>query len=118
MSPEIHLRIFDIVGSPLFVSVEDGEKVYEKIRPLVKAGKKVVLSFDRVDIVISAFLNAAIGQLYGEFEDSKIKECISYQNMLPEDKTLLEQVIANAISYFNNKENYDQAWLEEMGDEE
>jgi len=61
--------VFDIVGSPVCVSADDGQTVHDKIAPLLRDNRKVVVSFERVETLISAFLNAAIGQLYGEFPE-------------------------------------------------
>lgn len=69
MTEPIIVRVFDIVGGPICVSAEDGQRLHGKIAPLLREGRKVALSFEQVDTLISAFLNAAIGQLYGEFPE-------------------------------------------------
>jgi hypothetical protein len=69
MPEEITVRLLDIVGSPLAVSADDGQLVHDKIAPLLRDDHRVALSFDGVGTVISAFLNAAVGQLYGEFPE-------------------------------------------------
>ena len=66
MTQPATVRVHDIVGGPLCVSTEDGQRLHDKILPLLEAGTPLVLSFERIDTLISAFLNAAIGQLYGE----------------------------------------------------
>ena len=58
MSEPIIVRVFDIAGGPLCVSAEDGQRVYDKIQPLIKQGKKVALSFEQVKAG-SAQLDAA-----------------------------------------------------------
>jgi hypothetical protein len=118
MNEQNIIRIFDIVGGPLCVSADDGQTVHDKIAPLLRQGQGVALSFAKVDTVISAFLNAAIGQLYGEFPEERIRELLSVQDMAPEDLDLLKRVVDNAKAYFKNREAYDQAWKEEVGDEE
>ena len=118
MKDQITVRIFDIVGGPLCVSAEDGQKVYEKIYPLVREGHKVVLSFDQIEIIISSFLNSAIGQLYEKFTEEQIREQLTVRDMDQEDLTLLKRVVENAKAYFRNPKEFDQAWKEEIGDEE
>ena len=118
MKEEIGVRVYDIVGGPLCVSAEDGQKVYEKIAPLIEQDNKVALSFAQVDTMISAFLNAAIGQLYGKFTEEKIRELLTVRDMDQEDLTLLKRVVDNAKTYFKNPTEFDQAWKEEVGDEE
>lgn len=118
MSKEAIIRVFEIVGGPLCVSSEDGQVVHDKIAHLIREGHKVVVSFDRVETLISAFLNAAIGQLYGEFTEEQIRSSLSVRDMAPEDMALLKRVVDNAKVYFKNRPSFDQAWKEEVGDEE
>lgn len=115
---EIVVRVFDIVGGPLCVSADDGQAVHDKLVPLLREGQKVAISFQRVETLISAFLNAAIGQLYGEFPEDHIRELVSVRDMSDEDLTMLKRVVENAKVYFKNRKQFDQAWKEEVGDEE
>lgn len=118
MNDEIVVRVFDIVGGPLCVSADDGQAVHDKLVPLLREGRKVAISFQRVETLISAFLNAAIGQLYGEFPEDRIRELVSVKDMSNEDLTMLKRVVENAKVYFKNRKQFDQAWKEEVGDEE
>ena len=118
MDEPILAKIITIVGDPICVSADDGQKVHDKIVPLLREGRKVALSFQGVDILISAFLNAAIGQLYGEFSDDQIRDLLSVRDMTPEDMGILKRVVSNAKRYFANRQSYDEAWKEEAGDDE
>lgn len=118
MKNTIRVSVYDIVGSPLCVSAEDGQKVYEKIAPLLHASKKVALSFDKVETLISAFLNAAVGQLYGKFTEEQVRALLAVEDMDQEDMSLLKRVVDNAKVYFKSPKEFDQAWKEEVGDEE
>jgi len=114
-SQEIIVRAFDVIGSPLGVSSDDGQNVHDKVAPLLREGRKVSLSFDRIETIISAFLNAAIGQLYGELPEEKIRELFNVRDMAQEDLALLKRVVDNAKLYFANRKEFDQAWKEETG---
>jgi hypothetical protein len=114
-SQEIIVRAFDVIGSSLGVSSDDGQKVHDKVSPLLREGQKVSLSFDRIETIISAFLNAAIGQLYGEFPEEKIRALFSVRDMAQEDLALLKRVVDNAKLYFANRKEFDEAWKEETG---
>ena len=72
MSDQIKIKIADLIGSPLCISAEDGQKVFVKIEQLVKDGKQVTISFENVTMLISLFLNVAIGQLYGSFSEERL----------------------------------------------
>jgi hypothetical protein len=106
MTEPVTVRVVDIVGGPICVSAEDGQRLHDKIVPLLREGKKVVLSFEQVDTLISAFLNAAIGQLYGEFPEERIRELISVKEMDPEDLPVLKRVVENAKVYFRDPERF------------
>ena len=118
MPETVSVRVFDVVGSPLCVSSADGDLVHAKIHPLLRDGKHVTLSFAQVETLISAFLNAAIGQLYGEFNEEQIRAQLSVRDMTPEDLGLLKRVVDNAKAYFRDPERFKQAVQEVMGDEE
>ena len=117
MSKEVIVRVFDIVGGPLCVSAEDGQRVHNKVVPLLREGTKVALSFEQVETLISAFLNAAVGQLYGEFTEDRIRELLSVRDMDADDLDILKRVVDNAKKYFSNRKAFDDAWREEMGDD-
>lgn len=98
-----------IVGSPFCVSTEDGIRVFEAIRQALQQGQNVVLSFAGVDSLTSAFLNAAIGQLYSEFSEAQIQEALSVDHMERSDKILLKKVIENARRYAQDPQSYSDA---------
>lgn len=118
MSNPVIVRVFDIVGGPLCVSAEDGQRVHDKIAPLLRDGQKVVMSFEQVETLISAFLNGAVGQLYGEFPEERIRELLSVRDLDEDDVEILKRVVENAKAYFKAPKKFDQAWKEEVGDEE
>lgn len=68
MDDKITIKVANLIGSPLCISAEDGQKVFDKIVPLLKSGKQITISFENVSMLISLFLNVAIGQLYSSFK--------------------------------------------------
>lgn len=116
MTQPITVRVYDIIGGPLCVSTEDGQRLHDKIIPHLKEGTPVALSFERIDTLISAFLNAAIGQLYGELPEDRIRGLLSVRDMAADDVEVLKRVVENAIAYFSSPDDFDQAWLEETDD--
>ncbi|OQY12224.1 MAG: hypothetical protein B6I31_03550 [Desulfobacteraceae bacterium 4572_19] len=118
MSEQIKIKVADLIGSPLCISAEDGQKVFGKVEQLVKAGKEVTISFENVTMLISLFLNVAIGQLYGFFSEEAIRIQLKVEGLLSDDMELLKRVVDNAKKYYANKKSYDDAWLEEDGNEE
>ncbi|WP_018989137.1 STAS-like domain-containing protein [Aromatoleum toluclasticum] len=113
MADHITLKIFDIVGGPVWVSSDDGQKVFDKIVAAFRADRAVDLSFANRENMITAFLNAAIGQLYGgQYDEVFLKEHLTFRDISDDDRAMLERAIANARRYFANRAAYDQAWRE------
>ncbi len=102
MSNSITLSVFEIVGSPLCVASDDGQKVYERIAAAVKEGHDVTVSFLNVASLTSAFLNAAIGQLYGSFGEDQIRARLKVKDMAADDLALLKRVVDTSKEYFRD----------------
>jgi len=105
----IALSVFEIVGSPLCVASDDGEMVYERIQKAMKQGLRVSLSFMNITSLTSAFLNAAIGQLYGVFSEEEIRANLAVKDMEPDDLALLKRVVETAKTYFQDSSLFAEA---------
>jgi len=119
MKKNVTLSIFEIVGSPLCVASDDGQKVYDRIASALKEDRSVTVSFHNVSSVTSAFLNAAIGQLYGTFSEDKIRSRLKVKDIQPDDLALLKRVVVTAKQYFKDPKRFDkavQATIEDGGD--
>lgn len=117
MKKEMLISIFEIVGSPLCVASNDGQKVHDRIAAVLKEARSVTLSFHNVTTLTSAFLNAAIGQLYGTFSEEQIRSLLKVQDIQPDDLALLKRVIETAKQYFKDPQKFDQAVRDTLGDE-
>lgn len=107
------INVFSIVGDELCVSSEDGDKLFTQINTFLSENKKVNISFKNVSLITSAFLNSAIGKLYGIYTGDQLKDLISVSEMKESDKGLLQRVIDNAKSYYSNPDKYKTTILEE-----
>lgn len=100
--PRLTLSVYEIVGSPLCVASDDGQKVYDRLAVALKEGRAVTLSFHNVTALTSAFLNAAIGQAYGEFSEDEIRGLVKVADLQDDDLGLLRRVVETAKRYFND----------------
>ena len=112
------ISIHQVVGSPLCVASGDGQKVFERINHALAAGRRVNLSFENVTALTTAFLNPAIGQLYGKFAEDTIRSHIEIAHIEKHDLGLLVAVVRNAKTYFKNKERSDQVVRDDLGEDE
>ena len=117
MSESIRISLFEIVGSPFCVASDDGRKIHDSLDVALKADRKVVLSFRNVTALTAAFLNAAIGQLYGAFSEDHIRELLKVEDVEQDDLALLKRVVDNAKLYFKDPKRYDQVVRKMLEDE-
>ena len=118
MPETIRISIYEVVGGPLCVASDDGQKVYERLNIAFETDRNVVLSFLNVTTLTSAFLNAAIGQLYGQFSEEKIRSLLKVEDAEQDDLALLKRVVENAKQYFRDPERFNQIVEETQEGEE
>lgn len=118
MNDKVTIRVIDIIGGNLCIASEDGQKVFENIVPLLKAGKHVIISFEEVSMLISLFLNTAIGQLYGTFREEQIRAQLEVAELANDDMEILQRVVENAKTYYANQKEYDNVWAAMEGNDE
>jgi hypothetical protein len=117
---EVTLRIASIVGS-ICVATEDGNKVHDAIKAEIEQGNRVTLSFFGIIRLTTAFLNIAIGQLYGEFSEERVR-----QHLAPPIDTQnwhlhrLKSVVDRAKAFFKDPETVRAAFKKsvELDDEQ
>ena len=103
------IKVSAVIGGKICVAVEDGQKLFDILYQAITENVQLEVSFEGIDLIISAFLNVAIGQLYGTFSEEIITKAIVYSHLEDDDKELLRRVVANALRYFSNQDGYDSA---------
>jgi hypothetical protein len=116
---EVPVSIAKIVGGGICVSTDDGNKVHEAIYNQIKDGNRVRLSFSGVTRMTTAFLNAAIGQLYGEFSETDLRKHLAPPiDTEPWQLNRLKLVVDRAKEYFSNPNAVRAAFLSATGIED
>jgi hypothetical protein len=110
------ISIFEIVGSPLCVAVADGQRVFDQISQAMSNGHPVTLTFKNVQTLTSAFLNAAIGQLYSRYSDDQIKALLNVEDLDKDDDNLLRRVVDTAKEYFKDPTKFRDSEKGVLGD--
>lgn len=120
MSKAMEISMFAVAEGPYCVASGDGEKVYARISKAFAEDRKVAVSFHNVEALTPAFLNAAIGQLYGSFSEERIRELLKITGLEQDDLLLLKDVVDDAKLYFKDPERYDRivAEVQENGEDE
>ena len=116
MKKDLTLSVFEVVGTPLCVASDDGQRVHDRIAAALKEGSNVTVSFLNVSSLTSAFLNAAIGQLYGSFTENGIRSKLKVKDIEPDDLALLKRVVETAKQYFKDPKRFNKAVQEAIED--
>jgi hypothetical protein len=100
------IELVRAVASPFCVSNEDGVMVHAKLAEAISNNSTIELSFKGVTRLTTAFLNAAVGQLYDEFSDEKIERHLKIVEADRSHLAKLSSTISNAKLFFsgNNRE--------------
>ena len=109
MANEVKLSVAKVSGHSLCVASCDGDKLYEHIAKALEANSCVVLSFSGVTLLTCAFLNSAIGRLYGKFSEETIRALLKVEDIEQDDMLLIKAVTDNAKQYFKDPQRYRQA---------
>ena len=97
------LKIRDIVGSEYAVSTESGEKILSKMKEILNNKENIEISFEGISIVISAFLNRIIGDLYADYSSEDIDRFISFSNTNKDIDDLISLVKRTAKEFYSKK---------------
>lgn len=79
------INVKEILSTNTADNKEKGEKIFNEIKSAVASGsemKEIIIDFDKIDLVNTAFLNDAIGQLFNKdkFDLSKISVKVVHMN--------------------------------------
>lgn len=100
----IKVSIQEVVGGSVWVSSEDGQKVFAALSAPLLAGECVAASFAGREHVITAFLNVAVGQLYaGAIPWHELEERLSFEDFGPDDRAKIDMVVLNAKRFFQQR---------------
>lgn len=104
-----HIVVSEVIGSNTAAASDDGNLVYQSIHPLLKKGNEILLDFKGIEMLTTAFLNAAIGQLYHDYTGDILNKYIKLANVADDDKILFKKVIQRAKEYFSNKREFESS---------
>jgi len=102
------LKIRDLIKVDFAVTTEDGDSVFKTLDHHFQNGEKITLDFSEIAILTTAFLNAAIGQLYSKYTSEDISSYLKLDKISNSDLLLVKTVIQRAKEYFANKEKFEK----------
>lgn len=111
-------RVQEEIG-PRAIVKEDGQKVYDAVHPVLKAGDSATLDFEGVAQFASPFFNFAIGQLLMDLTLDDLTTRLHIVHLTPDGMAVVKRVIENASQYHKDKDHRQivDAILEEQAKE-
>lgn len=106
-----NIIIREIIKGDIAVSTSDGDLVHNLITGYLKNNKTVTVDFEGISIMTTAFLNAAIGQLYSNpiYSDNFLNKHLHLKNVAKEDRILFSEVVKRAKEYFRDKDRFEDS---------
>ncbi len=103
--------VADLVGPICFVP-DDGVKLGRVAEQALARGDNVCLDFSKVTMLAAAFLDPAIGLLYGTFDKDDLARRLTWKGLDSIDEAVLRLVQRNAILFFSATKAQQEALLE------
>lgn len=116
-SMEYTLKVRDFTILDIAVSSEEGDKINATIQEFFKNVEVLILDFDGIKALNTAFLNAAIGQLYANYTSEYLNKHLKIHNIKENDLIYLHKAISNAKLYFSNPDQFDESANKIMNNE-
>ena len=111
---DIKIGIYQVLGKSELNFEHEGQVVYPLIAEAFNQGKKVVLSFENVQLITWSFVTKAIGQLYEHFSESQIQSCLQLVDISEEDLEFVHHVMETKKEFLIDPKKFRQP----MGDEQ
>lgn len=104
----VEIKLKDTLQKPFCVEAKDGEVIFQMVHDVLQKDKVSILSFDGIELVVAAFLNAAIGPLFCEYEKEYIESHVVAKDLHEDYNSLWNHTMHHAPIYYANKEVIDQ----------
>jgi len=99
---EYRIDVFNVIGGALCIEADDGQIIYENILKAINNGTKIIISFKNIEMVTTAFLNTAIGQLYRDYRKEEISSHISFEDITDDVKVKIKRVNQTAKLFYED----------------
>lgn len=113
------ISVAGVIDGGICVAADDGHKVHDKIIAEFERDNRVTLSFRGVTRLTTLFLNAAVGQLYGEYPENYMRSHFTPAEEAEDwHLTRLKTVVDHAKRFFANPDATLTSYRRHMGIED
>ena len=101
----VRIKIREEIGEDC-ITLEDGQRIYEKIHPNLKTDNPVILDFEKVSFLTAPFLNSAIGRLLKDIEQEKVLDLLvnNITGLDPQRMKRIKRIIGYKRDYYKKQE--------------
>ena len=96
----IIINVRSVINSPFCIDAADGQKIYELLYKALAEKNEVTLSFKGITLLITAFLNTAVGQLFRDFTEEEINMYLKKIDLNPSYEIVWDKVTRGAPIYY------------------
>lgn len=106
----MQLRIIDIIKTNFAVTTDDGDKIFDLLDQNFSNKTSVILDFEGITLMTTAFLNSSIGQLYSnnKYSSEFLNKNLKIVNIQEQDKSLFAIVVKRAKEYFADRQGFEK----------
>lgn len=95
----------EVIQTSIAVSADKGEILHSYLEEMLNQNEKVIVDFEGISDLTTAFLNVGIGHLYNKFTGQELNERLEVINLDELDSYLLGQVVERVkLNQENEKE--------------
>ena len=111
-----NIDVKNTIHSPYCIDMEDGNIIYNHVKKELEDGSVVVLSFDGIEILITAFLVSAVGKLFETYDAERLHSSVKAIGLHKDFEPLWDKIMKGSSRYYAHKEKIDHHTNKERED--
>lgn len=104
----VEIKINDHISLRQGITPEEGRIINNLISEAFSKGENVILDFSDVDMLTTAYLNVAIGELYGTYTSDELKHRLTLVNYSDVTAERIKRVTTRAKQFYDNPDEFGQ----------
>lgn len=104
----VNIKIDKYVSLHQGITSEEGESIYKLIVDALSKEDDVLLNFEGITFLTTAFLNVVIGALYKDYTSEQLQLKLHIENINAETAARIKKVTDNAKLFYNNEDKFNE----------